>query len=101
MIIDLDKYRRTRRLAESIPFGEWLMIARKNQGLTQEQLGNRVGCSQPIISRWEIGQLEVGPDDAASIAIALNNPGLLEKYCAQCPVCKALEKLTLQPKPAA
>ncbi len=101
MVIDLDRYRKTRRLAESLPFGEWVSIDRKNQGLTQEQLGDRIGYSQSAVSRMETGALEVWPNDAASIAVALNSPGLLEKYCGQCPVCRALEKLARLPKPAA
>ncbi|MGB9903492.1 MAG: helix-turn-helix domain-containing protein [Desulfotomaculales bacterium] len=101
MVIDLDRYRKTRRLSESISFGEWVAIARKNQGLTQEQLGDRIGYSQPVVSRMETGALDIWPDDAAAIAEALNNPDLLEKYCSRCPVCRAMEKLARQPKPAA
>jgi len=101
VVVDLARYRKARRLLESISFGEWIAIARKNQGLTQAQLGERVGYSQPVISRMETGVLDIWPDDAASIAVALNNPELLHKYCNQCPVCRTMEKLVRRPKPAA
>ena len=43
MVIDFDRYRQTRSLWLSIPFGERVAIARKDQGLTQEQLGEHQG----------------------------------------------------------
>ncbi len=37
-------------------FGRALQAARKSQGLTQEQLGDRVGVSAQAVSKWETGE---------------------------------------------
>ena len=103
MVISLDKYRKTRKLQTSIeiPIGERVAIARKNQGMTQEALGARIGYSQSTISRMECGEIEIHPQDIAEIAKALGNPELLESFCSTCPVCHAAAKLNARPKPAA
>lgn len=102
MFVILDKYRKTCKFSKSIDIslGEWVMIARQDQGLTQEGLGRAVGCSQALISQWETGKIAITPSDIANIARALNNPGLLQKYCAQCPVAVAMQQMS-RPKPAA
>lgn len=102
MVVILDRFRGTRKLSKSvdISMGEWVMIARKNQGMTQEALGKAIGHSQSVISRWESGEVSIAPADIVEIAKALNNPGLLKKHCAQCPVAAAMQQLH-QPKPAA
>lgn len=46
MVISLDRYRRTRSVGLAIPFGERVANARKDQGLTQDQLGERIGYTQ-------------------------------------------------------
>jgi predicted transcriptional regulator len=103
VVISLEKYRQTRKVRASveIPLGEQIQIARKNQGLTQEELGWRVGYSQSVISRMETGAVEITPGDMATIAQVLANPELLEHYCAACPVCHAAVKMNTWPKPAA
>ena len=78
MVVDLARYRKARRLLESISFGEWIAIARKNQGLTQAQLGERVGYSQPVISRMETGVLDIWPELAF---------GQLQQRFEKCLVC--------------
>ena len=102
VVYDLERYRHTRNANESIIYGEWVSIARKNQGMTQGELGDRIGYSQSIVSRMETGKLDIWPEDAASIAVALNNSVLLKRYCQQCPVCKAMKDMDqLKPRPAA
>ncbi|MGB9804087.1 helix-turn-helix domain-containing protein [Desulfofundulus sp.] len=103
MVISLEKYRKTRQLRASveITIGERVAIARKDQGLTQEELGWRVGYSQSVISRMETGAAEITPGDMAAIAKALGNPALLETYCSTCPVCRAAVEMSSWPKPAA
>ncbi|MFA5383959.1 MAG: helix-turn-helix transcriptional regulator [Eubacteriales bacterium] len=102
MVYDLGKYRSTRKVVDSIIYGEWVSIARKDQGMTQEELGDRIGYSQSIVSRMESGKLDICPGDSANIAVALNNVGLLRRYCQQCAVCKAMRDMEqLKPRPAA
>lgn len=102
MVYNLSRYRDTRKVSDSIFYGEWVSIARKNQGMTQEELGDRIGYSQSIVSRMETGKMDIGSDDAACISVALNNSGLLKRFCQQCPVCKALRDMDqLKPRPAA
>lgn len=93
MVVDLNTYRKTRKVALSIPFGERVATARKNQGVSQERFGEEIGYSQSIISRLETGALEWDPEVAASAAQALNKPSLLEFYCDECPVCKCHNRL--------
>lgn len=103
MVISLDRYRKTRNVRASIEItlGERVAIARKNQGLTQEELGWKVGYSQSVISRMETGVVEISPQDIVAIARALGNPSLLEHFCSACPVCRAAVEMSSWPKPAA
>ena len=41
LVISLDRYRRTRSVGLAIPFGERVANARKDQGLTQDQLRHK------------------------------------------------------------
>lgn len=101
-VININRFRDTKGKAVSIPFGERVANARKNQGLSQEQLGNATGYSQSIVSRQETGRLTFSPGDAARVARALNNPRLLEHYCLECPAARTYKKMMLtRPKPAA
>ena len=92
MVINLDKYRRTRSVSMSIQFGEWLRIFRENRGMTQEQLAGMVGYNRTVISRWETGVMEVRPHEAAALATSLGSLDLAEHYCVRCPVCAAMAK---------
>lgn len=102
MVIDFDRYRQTRSLGLSIPFGERVAIARKDQGLTQEQLGEHLGYTQQNMSRLEIGKVKFTTATAAAAAIALNKSSILLYYCHECPVCQAFNELgkNKRPKPA-
>ncbi|MCK9327362.1 MAG: helix-turn-helix domain-containing protein [Bacteroidales bacterium] len=93
VVIDLDRYRQTKSVGLSIPFGERVAIARNNQGKTQEQLGEQIGYTQSAMSRLEIGQLRFAPEVAAATAIALNKSSLLTSYCNECPVYQAFNSL--------
>lgn len=101
MVVDLKTYKKTRKLAVSIPFGEHIALARKNQEKTQIWLATRVGCDQSVVSRWETGALDVQPADAADIAEILNNPALLKHYCTECRVNQAYLKMCRNPIGAA
>lgn len=103
MVISLEKYRQTRKLRASveIPLGERIQIARKNQGLTQEELGWKIGYSQSAVSRMETGAVEISPREIAAIAKALGNRELLEYYCSNhCEACRTALEMKLWPKPA-
>jgi transcriptional regulator with XRE-family HTH domain len=100
MVISLEKYRRTRKVALSIQFGEWLRVFRENKGLTQEQLASRVGYNRTVISRWETGAMDIRPHEVAEVALSLESPELAEHYCLRCPVCDAFTKISKGPVPA-
>lgn len=46
--------------------------ARQNAGLTQQQLADKIGCTQKDISRWETGVRKPKVDKLMLIAVALN-----------------------------
>ena len=80
-------------------FNERLALTRQNRGITQQQLVEKFEAriiDRSVVSKWETGTLPVQPDDAVIVTQALHAPDLLEYYCSECPVCRAL-----QPKPAA
>lgn len=74
-------------------FWKYLKRYRRKQGLTQDQLGARIGYDRSVISRWETSSLPVRPKEAAVLASAMGEPGLLAKYCAECPVSAAYNEL--------
>lgn len=100
MVVNLDTYRKTRQLALSIPFGEWLKNFRNNARpkITQEQLAQMTGYHRAVISRWETGALEIYPHEAANVAKALGERELAEYYCMRCPVANCIRMM--DPKPA-
>jgi transcriptional regulator with XRE-family HTH domain len=49
--------------------------ARQSKGLTQRELGERLGLSQPDVSRLENGRLVFSPELLSQVAIALDMPG--------------------------
>jgi len=95
-VSSLDAYLETRKKTK--PFGEHARLVRNNRVLTQRVVGEQVGVDRSTVSRWESGNLQIHPEDAIKIAAALNKPEMLNAYCENCPVAKALAEL---PKPAA
>ena len=82
-VYQLDAYRQTRVPGNT--FGKHIARTRRKQGLTQEQLGSRIGYDRSVVSRWETSSLEVRPAEAAALAGAMGEPGLLTRYCSECP----------------
>ena len=68
----------TKRISESEPqegsleYGENLTRLRKAAGLSQVELGERIGVAQSIISRFERGERRLYDDILASIAEVLD-----------------------------
>lgn len=53
-------------------FAEALREARTNSGLTQEQLGLRIGVARSTVERWETGVTYPIPINLRDLAEALN-----------------------------
>ena len=51
--------------------GQNIVTLRKQQGLTQQQLAQAIGITQTLISRYELGKLQISADMLVRIAIAL------------------------------
>src|SRR3954452_20855097 len=51
--------------------GDVLAIARKARGLTQSELADLVGTTQPTINRYEAGDRDPDPETVAALAKAL------------------------------
>ena len=58
--------------AGNVEYGLRLAKLRKAAGLSQQELGDRIGVAQSIISRFEKGQRKLYDDVLASIAKALS-----------------------------
>lgn len=54
--------------------GQKLRLAREEAGLSQEDLGHRLGCSGVTISSWETGKRRVSLEDLHSLARELGKP---------------------------
>lgn len=52
--------------------GYRLKQLREAQGLTQTELGQRIGRKQPEIHRWEIGRVRIPADELPGLARALD-----------------------------
>jgi transcriptional regulator with XRE-family HTH domain len=52
-------------------FGERLAIARQQAGLTQQQLAEKVGASQRLITHWERRRAALRPEQLTALADAL------------------------------
>jgi len=52
-------------------FGERLALARQQAGLTQQQLADRLGTTQRVITYWEREQVALRADQLAALADAL------------------------------
>ena len=65
--------------------GERITLARKKAGLSQEQLGDRLGVSRQAVSKWESSQAN---PDVAYVAELCRICGAivtgLDRYCPQC-----------------
>ena len=53
-------------------FGQRVAIVRKQKDLKQDELGNRIGTSGDMVSKYERGLMTPSIDVAAKIALALN-----------------------------
>lgn len=60
------------RIGPRKPFRLYIAEWRKNRGLTQEQLGGRLGTSDVTISRWETGERQPDLNAQAAVAEALD-----------------------------
>ena len=56
------------------PFGDELARIRRQQGITQEQLAERLGISQLAIDQWERGTRRLEPWEIVPLARALGSP---------------------------
>jgi transcriptional regulator with XRE-family HTH domain len=50
--------------------GDLILMARRRAGLTQQELGERVGCRQATVARWERGDREPSWGDVGVVAEA-------------------------------
>lgn len=50
--------------------GDLIVMARRRAGLTEQELGERVGCEQAAIARWERGEDEPSWEDVGAVASA-------------------------------
>jgi predicted ATPase/transcriptional regulator with XRE-family HTH domain len=55
-----------------IPFGAWLKKRRRQLDLTQQELGQRAGCSSATVKKIEAGDLKPSKQLAETMAIALD-----------------------------
>lgn len=53
------------------PFGQRLARFRRQKGLTQSELADKVGINQPLLSDYERGRLQMSAEMAARFALAL------------------------------
>lgn len=56
----------------SVKFGDRVMQARKEKGLSREDLADKIGTSGPIIGRYERGDMMPSVEIATKIAEALD-----------------------------
>ena len=53
-------------------FGEFIYQKRKQQGLTQEELGRKLGVTNKAVSKWEVGETVPEVTMLEPLASALN-----------------------------
>ena len=58
------------------PFAGWVRELRRRRGLTQGELGKRVGVGQAAVSRWEMGRANIRPAVRARLAELAEGTGL-------------------------
>lgn len=49
-----------------------MFVARMRKGLTQQEIADKIGVTQPRISAWESGKVAIPPERAAQLAKILN-----------------------------
>lgn len=78
--------------------GKKIKSSRKKKGLTQGELGKRVGLSQNALSLLENDELKKGVDTRTLIRIAkaLEDFSVLAHFCESCPVRHHLVNLHAQ-----
>lgn len=54
--------------------GQKVRLAREEAGLSQEDVGNRLGCSGVTISSWETGKRRISLEDLHDVARLLGKP---------------------------
>lgn len=54
--------------------GQKIRLAREEAGLSQEEVGNRLGCSGVTISTWEMGKRRISLEDLHRLAKVLGKP---------------------------
>jgi transcriptional regulator with XRE-family HTH domain len=67
---DMQKGRPSKRPRSA--FGERLAVAREHLGLSQNQLAEKLGVSQKVITYWERNEVALRSDQLTAIAAALN-----------------------------
>ncbi len=60
-----------------------LLLERRERGLTQTELGRRIGISPKLISMYERGRRPIRPDRAVELTRALNEPASVQAAPAQ------------------
>ncbi len=60
-----------------------LLIERRERGLTQDELGRRVGVSAELISMYEHGRRPIRPTRAIELTRALSEPAGVQDVSAQ------------------
>ncbi len=60
---------------------ENILKSRKRNGLSQEQLGDKVGVTRQTISNWELGETTPNPEQLKSLSksLSISKDELLEK----------------------
>ena len=53
-------------------FGDKLSILRKKEGLSQEELGEKLGVTRQTVSKWELGQSKPDTDKLMELSKLLN-----------------------------
>lgn len=69
---DLDLRRESERLGPRYAVIEELIKARRHRGITQEQLAEKMGVTQGVVSRWESGKYSPKLETIAAAAQALD-----------------------------
>ena len=55
-----------------MPLGEKILKLRKQKGLSQEELGDRIGVTRQTISNWELGETSPNPEQLKLLSKELN-----------------------------